>query len=127
MEKGNFKLVNPYAAQTLRSTEDNRFVTKEENCGEYADAPVCENGEQDVQNPVCATTMDRYRGCPTNATDCANCATQVDNSDDRCCVGANESVGDNIDHFYCYERDGGWGGISWCYLIIRDSNTPPLY
>jgi hypothetical protein len=78
----------------------------ETGCGAYTDAPVCEDGSNDVH------CNDRYRGCHPGAWDCADCATPNDNNDDGCCWGGFPGPADNIDHGFCATYDAQWGG--WC-------------
>jgi hypothetical protein len=91
----------------------------EEGCGRYEDAPVCTNGNTDVEDPGGI-----YRGCPQGQTDCAD---NSDNPDDRCCMGSSGlGPGDNIDHFNCAMQDADFGGFSWCFSSY-DSNKPKTY
>lgn len=78
-----------------------------QGCGQYSDAPVCQNGNQDV---IC--TGERYRGCAQGASDCADTDP---NPDDDCCWGWGYGAGDNIDHQFCRLQDAGWGStcIVW--------------
>lgn len=82
-----------------------------QSCGQYADAPVCQNGNQDVH-----CTGELYRGCQPGATDCAD---TPENPDDGCCAGWGPGVGDNIDHATCRTEDATFGGT--CLSGIWDS------
>ena len=75
-----------------------------EECEGYADAPVCTNGNTDVQ---CWGEI--YRGCAVGAVDCADGSG---NPDDRCCAAWDPwAGGDNIDHAYCSTSDAGYGDL----------------
>jgi len=107
----HFQIVNP--AILLASSQI------ASGCGARSDAPVCKDGESDV---TCDTEI--FRGCDSNETDCANCATNADNQDDACCAGSSSlGPGDNIDHESCHHNDADFGGHAdvWCLLhIISD-------
>lgn len=90
---------------------------EEGTCIYRADAPVCENGDQDV-----ACTGEVYRGCAVGQADCAN---NPDNPDDTCCAAVIPgTTGDNIDHAYCSINDAGYGGIGVCFWSDT-GNKPP--
>lgn len=81
-----------------------------QTCDRYEDAPVCTDGNRDVQ-----CSGERYRGCYPGEYDCAD----FPGGDDKCCWGHGPGGGDNIDHARCYEHDADWG--STCFVF-----DPPL-
>lgn len=99
------RIVNPAALR--------RVTAASEECARYSDAPMCRNGEQDVD---CGSEL--YRGCCSTETDCAD---NSGNDDDSCCAGWGPGTGDNIDHEYCATRDASYGGT--CF-IWDDGNSP---
>ncbi|HEX9671750.1 MAG TPA: hypothetical protein VGC93_19935 [Thermoanaerobaculia bacterium] len=109
----HFRIVNPATLAVAAATVAR--AAQAQDCGVREDAPVCTSGGEDVE-----CTGERYRGCETGQTDCAN---NPGNDDDVCCWGAGPGSGDNIDHEFCIQDDSGWGGIGWC--ILWDFGNPP--
>lgn len=114
-KEDHFKLVNPLALVTAAAWLSSATEARADGCGQYSDAPVCENGNTDV-----TCTGEIYRGCAQGQTDCAD---GNGNYDDQCCAGWGPGTGDNIDHAYCTERDAGYGGFG-CTWPGADSNPP---
>ena len=113
-EKRDVRIINPLVLATAAA-----FIARKadaEGCGEYADSPVCTDGNTDV-----SCSLEIYRGCQPGQNDCAD-SPNGGNQDDKCCAGITGG-GDNIDHQYCFERDGQWGDISWCFFG-GDMNWP---
>ena len=119
MSKGDhFRIINPLAVAAAAALAAGTAVDARANCGEYSDAPVCQNGNEDV-----TCTGEIYRGCQQGQIDCAD---GNGNYDDQCCAGFGPGVGDNIDHAFCVERDAGYGGMG-CMWPGADSNWPYYY
>lgn len=112
----HFRLINPLALAAAATLVVTPKELRADGCGEYSDAPVCQNGNTDV-----ACTGEIYRGCAQGQTDCAD---GLGNYDDRCCAGWAPGGGDNIDHAYCTEQDADHGGMG-CAWPGYDSNPPP--
>lgn len=74
------------------------------SCGQYSDAMVCINGNEDVQ-----CTGEIYRGCFYGQGD-------ADAPTDYCCAGWLPFLSnDNIDHAGCLTIDAPWGGSCTTY------------
>jgi hypothetical protein len=83
------------------------------SCGQYSDAMVCVNGNEDL---ACSTfDFNSYRGCHYGAS------SDHDPGSDYCCAGWIPGSNDNIDHGSCASGDADWGStcIGW------DDQQPP--
>lgn len=109
MAEHHFEIINP---RVLRNKRRQVREGTDEACTGRGDAAVCTNGNSDV-----TCTGERYRGCQTGQTDCAN---SPENPDDNCCWGWGPGNGDNIDHATCITSDAGWGGAGDASCVLLD-------